>query len=175
MKIAKKFSYRHAEAILEKEYKQGLNEICDVIRAVTWQSKTQSKTRSREGKVVAHLSIDQVRTNELFDHEFKQRGWTVRPRIVSHAESRLVADFKKGVIQVEVQFGNMARWYSDVFKFLLSYAANDIEVGVLIVPLSGAVRRRVEADRKSAAAQEFLNLQMRAHGKDDIYGGFRRL
>jgi hypothetical protein len=29
----------------------------------------------------------------------------------------------------------MARWYTDVFKFLLSYAADDIEVGVLIVPM----------------------------------------
>ena len=29
----------------------------------------------------------------------------------------------------------MARWYTDVFKFLLSYAADDIEVGVLMVPM----------------------------------------
>jgi hypothetical protein len=54
---------------------------------------------------------------------------------VSTAESKLAADYKKGSVQVEVQFGNMARWYTDVFKFLLSYAADDIEVGVLIVPM----------------------------------------
>jgi len=29
----------------------------------------------------------------------------------------------------------MARWYTDVFKFLLSYAADDIEVGVLVAAM----------------------------------------
>ena len=35
----------------------------------------------------------------------------------------------------------MARWYTDVFKFLLSYSANDIEVGVLIVPMQDTAKR----------------------------------
>ena len=63
------------------------------------------------------------------------------PRIVSQSRSRLEADFKKGPIQVEIQFGNMARWYTDVFKFLLSYAADDIEVGVLVVPMQDVAKR----------------------------------
>jgi len=40
-----------------------------------------------------------------------------------------------------VQFGNAARWYADVFKFLLSYAADDIEVGVLVVPMQRTAKR----------------------------------
>lgn len=47
----------------------------------------------------------------------------------------MAADAKKGKIQIEIQFGNMARWYTDVFKFLLSYSADDIEVGILVVPM----------------------------------------
>ena len=35
----------------------------------------------------------------------------------------------------------MARWYTDVFKFLLSYAANDIEVGVLVVPMQATANQ----------------------------------
>jgi hypothetical protein len=66
---------------------------------------------------------------------FQDRGWEVEPKIISNADSKLKADFKKSGIQIEVQFGNMARWYTDVLKFLLSYSIDVIEVGVLIVPM----------------------------------------
>ncbi|MBI1740109.1 MAG: hypothetical protein HYR57_04415 [Candidatus Koribacter versatilis] len=45
------------------------------------------------------------------------------------------ADYKKARVQVEVQFGNMARWYTDVFKFQVSYSLDLIDVGALIVPM----------------------------------------
>ena len=35
----------------------------------------------------------------------------------------------------------MARWYTDVFKFLLSYSADDIEVGVLVVPMQATANK----------------------------------
>jgi len=112
-----------------------------VIAAVEWQPKVKPKIRIRDGRTVAKLTIDQARTNKVFEQEFTAKDWTLRPQIVSHAESRLAADFKKGVIQVEVQFGNMAWWYTDVFKFLLSYATDDIKIGVLIVPMQSVSRR----------------------------------
>ena len=83
--------------------------------------------------IVANLTTDKVPTNKELEKTFEQKGWISKPKIISGSESKLEADFKKGKIQVEVQFGNMARWYTDVFKFLLSYAADDIEVGVLVV------------------------------------------
>ena len=81
------------------------------------------------------MTIDQIATNKELEKAFQKKGWIIRPKIISESESKLEADFKKGKIQVEVQFGNIARWYTDVFKFLLSYAADDIEVGVLVVPM----------------------------------------
>jgi len=87
------------------------------------------------------LSIDQQATNKAVEKAFKACGWQVHPRIISASDSQLAADFKKGKIQVEVQFGNMARWYTDVFKFLLSYSADDIEVGVLAVPMQDTAAR----------------------------------
>jgi hypothetical protein len=45
------------------------------------------------------------------------------------------ADYKKDRVQVEVQFGNMARWYTDVFKFQVSCSLGLIDVGVLVVPI----------------------------------------
>jgi len=141
VRIAQTHSYRHAEAILEVEYPQHTGEVREVLAAVDWQLLEEPKGRVRDGHVVAVLDVDQAATNAEIEKQFEQRGWTPRPRIVSHAGSRLVADFKKGPIQVEVQFGNMARWYTDVFKFLVSYAADDIEVGILIVPMQDASKR----------------------------------
>jgi hypothetical protein len=136
MEIAQTYSYRHAEAILQHEYTQEMDEIKQVISAVEWMPVSDGPvTRKRGGRVVLVKYIDQVNTNKRFGEEFQARGWACHPPIVSATESNLVADFKRGVVQVEVQFGNMARWYTDIFKFLLSYAANDIEIGVLVVPM----------------------------------------
>lgn len=135
MTIQDEISYRHARAILEQEYPEELHEIVDVVHAVAWVPRPSPRERKREGRVVAVLTIDQKSTNKLFEKEFASRQWQKHPRIVTHAASELAADFRKGPIQVEVQLGNMARWYTDVFKFLLSYSADDIEIGVLMVPM----------------------------------------
>ncbi len=141
MQVEATYSYRHAVAILENEYSTERQEILNSIAAVSWHPKAQPTIRTRQGRQVANLTIDQIATNAAFEEQFRQRSWLIRPRIVSQSESQLAADFKKGSIQVEIQFGNMARWYTDIFKFLLSYSANDIEIGVLIVPmLSVAVK-----------------------------------
>lgn len=141
MEIAQTYSFRHAEAIMEREFPEEQADILEVLSAVPWNPKLPPVTRRLHGRVVATLTIDQATTNGSLEREFQQKGWEIHPFIVSRSESRLVADFKKGAVQVEVQFGNMARWYTDVFKFLLSYSANDIEVGVLIVATQATARR----------------------------------
>jgi hypothetical protein len=121
VQIARTHSYRHAEAIIEKEFPQEWSEILAVISSVQWVPKLPPINRTRNGRVVARLTINQTATNVIFEQAFRDRGWLIHPLIISTSESRLVADFKKGAVQVEVQLGNMARWYTDVFKFLLSY------------------------------------------------------
>lgn len=108
MQIQQTYSYRHAEAIIEKEFPQERAEILEVISSVQWTPLAQPKTR-RRGRMVLQFTINQIATNTAFNEEFKNRGWGIHPLIVSTSDSRLVADFKKGVIQIEVQFGNMAR------------------------------------------------------------------
>lgn len=141
MKIAQTLSFRHAESILSSEYRVEQKEILRIFSSVNWVPMAVPKLRKREGRIVARLDIDQAETNKVIEGCFVELGWKKHPKIVSSSESNLVADFKKGVIQVEVQFGNMARWYTDIFKFLLSYAADDIEVGVLIVPMKSVAAR----------------------------------
>jgi hypothetical protein len=140
LQINSRFSYRHAQAILDVEFAAELGEVETVLTSVPWSPKRVRRTRG--GKTYS-FSIDQRATNAAIESAFSSlnTGWIKHPNIVSHSESRLVADFKKGKVQVEIQFGNMARWYTDVFKFLLSYAADDIEVGILAVPVQAAANR----------------------------------
>jgi len=55
--------------------------------------------------------------------------------VTENGVTRIEADFKKGRVQIEIQLGNMARWYTDVFKFQVSYSLGLIDVGVLVVPM----------------------------------------
>jgi hypothetical protein len=135
IQIAESYSYRHADAILASTYAAERQEILDSLSEADWAEIRPPKVRIRKGKIVATLSIHQNLTNKAIEGAFKSRGWEIRPRIISASASNLASDFKKGKIQVEVQLGNMARWYTDVFKFLLSYSADDIEIGVLAVPM----------------------------------------
>jgi hypothetical protein len=135
VKIQERHSYRYAEEILDKAFPAEKDEILGVLKSTSFINRAIPKVRKREGRVVARLTIDQIATNKELEKAFQKKGWIIKPKIISESESKLEADFKKGKIQVEVQFGNMARWYTDVFKFLLSYAADDIEVGVLVVPM----------------------------------------
>ncbi len=141
MKIAATYSYRHALAILEKEYPRELKEVLQTLKSVDFVPLVEIKSRSRGGKVVMVKSISPAKTNRALYQVLKAKGWAVTPKIISESESNLAADAKKGKIQIEIQFGNMARWYTDVFKFLLSYSANDIEVGILVVPMQATAKK----------------------------------
>jgi hypothetical protein len=141
MTIAQTYSYRHAEAILRAGFPGEEAEIRTALTAAAW-SVIPVRTRVRGGKTVLSKDIHQDQSNKNIEAQFKAiGGWAVRPLIVSATDSKLRSDFKKGRVQVEVQFGNMARWYTDAFKFLLSYSVGDIEVGVLVVPMQATARR----------------------------------
>lgn len=112
----------------------------DALTTTSWIRLANPIPRTRRGKLVSTKMLSAVGTNKALDAAFVSREWTRHPLIVSTSTSRLVADYKKGMIQVEVQFGNMARWYTDIFKFLLSYSANDIEVGVLVVAMQATAK-----------------------------------
>ena len=124
-----------------QSYPAEFAEIKAAITSADWVIINPPKVRKRKGKVVATIDIDQTATNKDIEQQFSTRGWEPGRQIVSNSPSMLAADFNKNVIQVEVQFGNAARWYADVFKFLLSYSADDIEVGVLVVPMQTTARR----------------------------------
>ena len=141
MKIVSSYSYRHARSILEAEYPAELTDVEVILQEIDFVKQARAIARSRGGRVVATKSLSAPKTNQLIYQALKKHGWNVTPKIISKSESHLAADAKKGKIQLEVQFGNMARWYTDVFKFLLSYSADDIEVGILVVPMQQTAKK----------------------------------
>ena len=100
------------------------------------------------GKSAKNRSLDVVQQvqNTYFDRRFVvDAGWQFHPLATGIAASNLKADYRKTfsdlTIQTEVQFGNMSRWYSDIFKFQAAYSQNLIQMGLSIVPMSSLARR----------------------------------
>jgi len=142
------FSYRYAEAVMDAPELQHLKrDIVDVFSAATVPLLPVAKVKVRRRKArkvdagprFFCLPVDQTALNLQLDVAMAKRGWEVHPRIVEAGkkggpQTALKADYRKAKVQVEVQFGNMARWYSDVFKFQLSYSQDVVDAAVLVVP-----------------------------------------
>jgi len=129
------YSYRFAHEILENPaYCKLLNEILTAIQncpLFIYPNKSKSNPS---------LDVMQQILNAYFDIKFHQKsGWEFHPLATDIQESNLKADFRKIFnnlkIHVEVQFGNMARWYSDIFKFQTAYSTDLIDIGICIVPM----------------------------------------
>jgi hypothetical protein len=135
------FSYRFAQQILENEkHRHLLDEILEVVvqcPLFIYPGKSKSNPR---------LDVVQQILNAYFDVKFhRNNGWEFHPLATDIVESKLKADFRKEIeglkIHVEVQFGNMARWYSDIFKFQTAYSTNLIDIGICIIPMDELAKR----------------------------------
>jgi hypothetical protein len=135
MQIQQRMNYRFANEVLDSpKFAESKNQIFQVIESIEVPKLIPPKTRNR-GKKTWIFSTDQKKLNTLFEEAFEPLGWEVHPRITNDNSTKIEADFKKDRIQIEIQFGNMARWYTDVFKFQVSYSLDLIDVGVLICPM----------------------------------------
>lgn len=130
------FSYRFASEVLASPgflpLKTDVLEILTGIQEIPAPKKP--KTRTRDEKTWT-FTTDQTALNKILDGKFLEREWLCQPRVTNDRVTAIKADYKKGRVQVEAQFGNMARWYTDVFKFQVSYSLGLIDVGVLVVPM----------------------------------------
>lgn len=147
------YSYRYAKAVLmSQEFESMYHQIVKILQDTEVpylnpagdprhggvKRRKRERTRINPHDRYFFLPIDQKTLNVSLDRAFKEVGWTLQPLVVPGGslgpDAGLKADYKKGKVQVEVQFGNMARWYTDVFKFQLSYSLGEIDAGVLVVP-----------------------------------------
>jgi hypothetical protein len=82
----------------------------------------------RNGKTHEH----QTAYNKAFSTHFTALGWEHQPLLRS--DPRLIGDFRKGLVFVEVQFGNSSTLYRDYYKFQYGLANGLLSLAVLIVP-----------------------------------------
>lgn len=133
------YSYRFAEEILQhSKHAPAWTEIKDTLQNAPlfiYPGKSKNK----------RLSVVQQVMNTYFDRRFAaQLGWDYHPYATKIPNSKLRADFRKTFnglsVQMEVQLGNMARWYSDIFKFQAAYSEELTQVGVSVVPVGELAR-----------------------------------
>ncbi len=129
------FSYRFAQEVLSSNAFSGKrDDIIQILTSTAVPRLQEPKVRTRDGRTRT-FTTDQLALNNLLNPQFQERGWQLQPPVTQDGVTDIKADFKKERVQVEVQFGNMARWYTDVFKFQVSYSLDLIDVGVLVVPV----------------------------------------
>lgn len=138
-------SYRFAKEILQHpSHLNAWNEIYDVIKNTPlfiYPGKSNSNP---------NLDVVQQVMNVYYDRRLSvDLGWEFHPLATRIENSGLAADFRKQfgnlVIQVEVQFGNMSRWYSDIFKFQTAYSQQLINIGICVLP-NMSIARRIDSN-----------------------------
>ena len=106
-----------------------IDEVTSIVRSVPW---AESFNHSDDGTACEH----QAGYNKAFAAQFMRRDWEPQPTL--RTEPKLIGDFRKGLVFVEVQFGNSSTLYRDYYKFQNGLANGLLSLAVLIVPTTPA-------------------------------------
>lgn len=135
MKIEGIFSHRNGRDILESpRFSSAFGEFMDVLAMLPPYRASQPKKTS-PAHVIAPSAMNHWLDNELCI----KRDWDWHPLIIDAdpddpgRKSQLRSDFRKARIEVEVQFGNVARYAYDVYKMAISMALDRADVGIQVV------------------------------------------
>jgi hypothetical protein len=150
--------HRHAVTILEGEYRAEWEELLDVLGTVEPPlgpdepySSTSRPKRPKRQLVKLHgrkanvlMPVAQKELNKLIKSDLRKLGWRREPYILDRhgdpIDNRQRGDFEKSGVFVEVEFGNVASFYRDLFKFHLAGTTGAAEVGIVVVATSGLAR-----------------------------------
>ena len=87
------------------------------------------------------FDVKQGLLNSMIDHAFVQRGWVSQPYVDTSTErkSSQKGDFSIETecglkVLVEVEFGNVASTFRDLYKFNLAYSTESYDCGIFILP-----------------------------------------
>jgi hypothetical protein len=144
-------SHRYAETVLDRDFREEWDELRDALgtlevplRQAGPYSDVGPKTPKRQMRAFGGrranvlLPVDQSAMNLAIDVALVERGWKRQPWILVDQEghpidTHLKGDFEKGGVFVEVEFGNVASLYRDLFKFHVAGTTGAAEVGVIVV------------------------------------------
>ena len=135
MNLVDTFSHRNGLDILRSpRYVDAYEEFLRVLAELPPYRALEPKKTS-----AAHV-VSPGAMNQWLDYELcVKRDWEWHPLII-HADpssrkkgSQLRSDFRKCRIEVEVQFGNVARYAYDVYKMAIAMALEQSDVGLMVV------------------------------------------
>ncbi len=152
-------SHQYAETVLEGQFRDEWEELLDVIgtldvplRPVGPYTQTgRPKSPKRQARVIggrrasALMPVDQGEMNRQIRLALSGRGWNSEPYILIDREgrpidTRLRGDFEKSGVFVEVEFGNVASYYRDLFKFHIAGTTGAAKVGIIVVATDALAR-----------------------------------
>ncbi len=119
------FAYFHCGDQLKKTLAVEIGEVESVVAELKW---ADSLHYSDAGITYEY----QTGYNKAFAVEFARLGWELQPML--RTDPKLIGDFRKGLVFVEVQFGNSSALYRDYYKFQYGHSQGLLSLAVLIVP-----------------------------------------
>jgi len=118
-------TYFHCGDQLKKTLAHEIGEVESVVASIRYAESFQ---HAENGTAYHH----QAGYNKAFAAEFTRLGWDSQPTL--RTDPKLIGDFRKGLVLVEVQFGNSSTLYRDYYKFQYGLANGLLSLAVLIVP-----------------------------------------
>src|SRR6516225_8561863 len=115
--------FLHCGEQLQKVFAGEISEIASVVDAVKWSEVFE---HSENNTVSQH----QTAYNRVLARNFNGLGWEFAP--VLRKAPKLIGDFRKGLVFIEVQFGNSATLYRDFYKFQYGLSHGLLSLAVLI-------------------------------------------
>ena len=126
-----KTEFFHCGDHLKKTLSVEIRSVEMAVENVQWAEHFRFKDEAKK-RVYEH----QTAYNRALSFEFERLGWETQPKLCTGP--KLIGDFRKGLVFVEVQFGNASALYRDYYKFQYGLANGLLSLAVLIVPTSPA-------------------------------------
>ena len=146
-------SHLHGKTIIEHDFPEEYAELTAVLTSADVPLREPGpyqegrgkppKRQSRGGKMFL-LPADLPSLNKEFDAAFRALDWQPQPyasdKVFALTKDRSRGDFQKNGVFVEVEFGNTASMFRDLFKFQVANRERKGEVAVLVTPVSRLAR-----------------------------------
>jgi len=152
-------SHQYAETVLQGQFRAEWEQLLDVLGTLDpplrppgpYTSTGRPKSPKRQSRTVAGrrasaiMPVDQAAMNSRIRDTLSRLGWNPEPYILIDREgnpidTRLRGDFERSGVFVEVEFGNVASFYRDLFKFHIAGTTGAAKVGVIVVATDSLAR-----------------------------------
>ena len=118
-------TYFHCGKQLQTAQAREINDVESIVSEVQWVPSFQY---NKNDSTLEH----QTAYNKEFSEQFTSLDWQPQPLL--RVNPKLIGDFRKGLVFVEIQFGNSSTLYRDYYKFQYGLANGLLSLAVLIVP-----------------------------------------